>query len=269
MAAYYFMTEEQWEKEKTYNLTDDQFLILNQIEYKESKRKAESLLRFLKKSIMLGDGSWTISFTKFHKFYNDWVNKHKKKRPSLKNISLTQLKFTVNRLRDLGLLIIEKNKKTNIYKLPATENPTNNENSKPVENTCFEGEKSKKITPMLSSSLLDIDSNGNSKKDFDSNKYEKCTSLVDVRNKVRELLKFKRVKSNWIKDKVLIAITKNFRNITKQFLESYILKTIDNFRKTYYKNWAKYTRKQSVHANFTQREDYNWVELEEQLLSHY
>lgn len=115
MAAYYFMTEEQWEKEKTYNLTDDQFLILNQIEYKESKRKAESLLRFLKKSIMLGDGSWTISFTKFHKFYNDWVNKHKKKRPSLKNISLTQLKFTVNRLRDLGLLIIEKNKKTNIY----------------------------------------------------------------------------------------------------------------------------------------------------------
>ena len=122
---------------------------------------------------------------------------------------------------------------------------------------------------MLSGSLLDIDSNSNSKKDFDSNKYEKCTSLVDVRNKVRELLKFKRVKSNWIKDKVLIAITKNFRNITKQFLESYILKTIENFRKTYYKNWAKYTKKQSVHANFTQREDYNWIELEEQLLSHY
>lgn len=122
---------------------------------------------------------------------------------------------------------------------------------------------------MLSGSLLDIDSNSNSKKDFDSNKYEKCTSLVDVRNKVRELLKFKRVKSNWIKDKVLIAITKNFRNITKQFLESYILKTIENFRKTYYKNWVKYTKKQSVHANFTQREDYNWIELEEQLLSHY
>ncbi len=53
MAAYYFMTEEQWEKEKTYNLTDYQFLILNQIEYKESKRKAESLLRFLKRVLCL------------------------------------------------------------------------------------------------------------------------------------------------------------------------------------------------------------------------
>ena len=155
---------------------------------------------------MLGDGSWTISFTKFHKFYNDWVNKHKKKRPSLKNISLTQLKFTVNRLRDLGLLIIEKNKKTNIYKLPATENPTNNENSKPVENTCFEGEKNKKITPMLSGSLLDIDSNSNSK-EFNADMYEKCTSLVDVRNKVKELLKAARVKSSWIKNKVCLLYT--------------------------------------------------------------
>ncbi|ABG87905.1 plasmid replication protein [Clostridium phage phiSM101] len=271
MAAYYFMTEEQWEKEKTYNLTDDQFLILNQIEYKESKRKAESLLRFLKKSIMLGDGSWTISFTKFHKFYNDWVNKHKKKRPSLKNISLTQLKFTVNRLKDLGLLIIEKNKKTNIYKLPATEKPTNNENITEGINTSLEANSS---VPMISgSSYIDIDiyskTEKNENKEFEADKYEKCTSLVDARRKAKELFNKFNVKNNWIKNRVLVTISYVYKNVTVRFLESYISKLIRNAREEYKKNWIKYTNikvKQVKEANFTQREDYNWKELEQKLL---
>ncbi|MGG5463529.1 plasmid replication protein [Clostridium sp. B9] len=271
MPAYFFMTEEQWEKEKTYNLTEEQFLILKQIEYKESRRKAESLLRFIKKSVMTNEGSWNISFTKFHKFYNDWVNKRKKNKPTLKNISLTQLKFTVNRLRDLGLLIIEKNKKTNIYKLPATKNPTNNKNAKSVDNSKVEEKKEEKFTPMLPGSLyLDIDSNSNTK-EFNADMYKKCTSLIDVRNKVRELLKEKKVKNNWIKDKVLVAITKNYRNITVKFLESYILKAIENARDAYYRNWAKYTKKhkkQYRQANFTQREytKEEWGALEKQLL---
>lgn len=47
--------------------------------------------------------------------------------------------------------------------------------------------------------------------------YEKCTSLVDVRNKVKELLKAARVKSSWIKNKVLTKLSENYRNITVKF----------------------------------------------------
>lgn len=64
--------------------------------------------------------------------------------------------------------------------------------------------------------------------------YEKCTSLVDVRNKVKELLKAARVKSSWIKNKVLTKLSENYRNITAKFLESYINTVIENTRNTYY-----------------------------------
>lgn len=266
MSTYHFLSKVELEKEYSYNLSDEQFAILNQIEYEESRRKSQSIMRFLKKEIIKAGGSWSISFKNFCKDYNNWVNKKKKKRPELKNVKLTQFKFLINRLRDLGLISISIVNRKNVYTLIPTEKPTE---EKPLETTEITNLEQGNVTPMLLGNNIDIDLYSNSNNEFDSSKYEKCTSLVDVRNKVRELLKACRVKSNWIKDKVLIAITKNFRNITKQFLESYILKTIDNFRKTYYKNWAKYTRKQSVHANFTQREDYNWVELEEQLLSHY
>lgn len=266
MSTYHFLSKVELEKEYSYNLSDEQFAILNQIEYEESRRKSQSIMRFLKKEIIKAGGSWSISFKNFCKDYNNWVNKKKKKRPELKNVKLTQFKFLINRLRDLGLISISVVNRKNVYTLVPTEKPTEEKTPETIEITNLE---QCNVTPMLLGNNIDIDLYSNSNNEFDSSKYEKCTSFVDVRNKVRELLKFKRVKSNWIKDKVLIAITKNFRNITKQFLESYILKTIENFRKTYYKNWAKYTKKQSVHANFTQREDYNWIELEEQLLSHY
>ncbi|MHC9378560.1 plasmid replication protein, partial [Clostridium perfringens] len=53
---------------------------------------------------------------------------------------------------------------------------------------------------------IDIDSNSKSK-EFNSDMYEKCTSLVDVRNKVKELLKAAIVKSSWIKNKVLTKLS--------------------------------------------------------------
>lgn len=273
MSAYYFMKEEQWEKEKTYNLTDNQFLILKQIEYKEARRKAESILRFIKKGVMLNNGLWNISFSEFHKLYNNWVNKRKKNKPTLKNISLTQLKFTVNRLRDLGLLIIEKNKKTNIYKLAptqlATKKPTNEENSESIENTNVNEKKIEKSTPMLQClNNIDIDSYSNSQ-NFDSSKYKKCTSFIDVRRRVRELLDKARVKSSFIRDSIMNSISNNYKNITEKFLDNYILKAIENARLKAIKTWNDLNKKKyGVQANFTQR-DYNWNVLEEALLSHY
>ncbi len=162
---------------------------------------------------------WSISFSKIHKDYNDWVNKKKKKRPELKNISLKQIKNIVNKLKDLGLLIIENVKKRNCYFLPLPNKLPNNENITIPDTTSIEGNQA---TPRyIRNNNIDIDSNSNSK-EFNADMYEKCTSLVDVRNKVKELLKAARVKSSWIKNKVLTKLSENYRNITVKFLESYI-----------------------------------------------
>ncbi len=49
MSAYHFLSKEELEKEYSYNLSDEQFALLNQIEYEESRRKSQSIMRFLKK----------------------------------------------------------------------------------------------------------------------------------------------------------------------------------------------------------------------------
>ena len=253
MAYIYLLTKEQLEQEKRFNLEERDFHVLNQIEYKESRRKAQSILRFIRKGILLNNGSWSISFSKIHKDYNDWVNKKKKKRPELKNISLKQIKNIVNKLKDLGLLIIENVKKRNCYFLPLPNKLPNNENITMTDITSIECNQ---VTPRyIRNNNIDIDSNSNSK-EFNADMYEKCTSLVDVRNKVKELLKAARVKSSWIKNKVLTKLSENYRNITVKFLESYINTVIENTRNTYYSNYRKYIKNNTnnrVLPNFTER----------------
>ena len=265
MSTYHFLSKVELEKEYSYNLSDEQFAILNQIEYEESRRKSQSIMRFLKKEIIKAGGSWSISFKNFCKDYNNWVNKKKKKRHELKNVKITQFKFLINRLRDLGLISISIVNRKNVYTLIPTEKPTE---EKPLETTEITNLEQGNVTPMLLGNNIDIDLYSNSNNEFDSSKYEKCTSLVDVRNKVRELLKACRVKSNWIKDRVLVKVSKAYRNITVKFLENYILKAIEDARNTYKKNWIKYTNiavKPVREANFTQRE-YDWEVLEQELL---
>ncbi|MGM8223889.1 plasmid replication protein, partial (plasmid) [Clostridium perfringens] len=46
MAYTHLLTKEQLEQEKRFNLEERDFHVLNQIEYKESRRKAQSILRF-------------------------------------------------------------------------------------------------------------------------------------------------------------------------------------------------------------------------------
>ncbi|MCF2687426.1 plasmid replication protein, partial [Clostridium perfringens] len=128
-------------------------------------------------------------------------------------------KNIVNKLKELGLLIIENVKKRNCYFLPLPNKLPNNENITMPDTTSIEGNQA---TPRYTrNNNIDIDSNSNSKK-FNADMYEKCTSLVDVRSKVKELLKAARVKSSWIKNKVLTKLSENYRNITVKFLESYI-----------------------------------------------
>lgn len=252
-------------EEKQYNLTAEEFAILEQINSKESRRKSQSLLRFLKKHIIKNNGSFCMSFAKIHYNYNRWVGRRKKERPELKTISLKQIKNLINQLADFGLIRIEKIEKTNCYFLPLPNKlPDDNSN----ENTKNTDVNENENCPRISGKYIDIDSYSNSQK-FDSNKYKKCTSFVDVRKRVRELLDKARVKSSFIRDSILNGVSKNYRNITEKFLDNYILKAIENARFKATKTWNELNKKQGVQANFTQRDNYDWTAIEEALLSHY
>ena len=251
--------------EKQYNLTDEEFAILEQINSKESKRKSQSLLRFLKKHIIKNNGSFCMSFAKIQYNYNRWVGRRKKERPELKTISLKQIKNLINQLADFGLIRIEKVEKTNCYFLPLP-NKLPDENS--TENTENTNVNETKNCPMILGNNIDIDSYSNFQ-NFDSTKYKKCTSFVDVRRRVRELLDKASVKSSFIRDSIMNGISKNYRNITEKFLDNYILKAIENARLKAIKTWNELNKKQGVQANFTQRDDYDWAALEEALLGHY
>lgn len=250
--------------EKQYNLTAEEFAILEQINSKESKRKSQSLLRFLKKHIIKNNGSFSMSFAKIHYNYNRWVSRRKKERPELKTISLKQVKNLINQLAYFGLIKIEKVERTNCYFLPLPDKLPYINSNENTENTNVNEDSN---CPRILGEYIDIDSYSNSQ-NFDNTKYKKCTSLVDVRRRVRELLDKARVKSSFIRDSILNGITNNYRNITVKYLDRYILKAIENARVKAIKTWNQLNKKQGVQANFTQR-DYNWNALEEALLSHY
>lgn len=236
--------------------TDQENNLFNTIERENTRSSVMSLYAYLIGNAT--DGS--ISFS-YRPFLNKYNRNHKK-------ISLGTLKNRINTLVELGLLTVEKVKQSCTYKLNRFLNSL-----KPIEsteNTNIEADN-QKLKYINNINNIDIDLYSNSNNEFDSSKYEKCTSLVDVRNKVRELLKACRVKSNWIKDRVLVKVSKAYRNITVKFLENYILKAIEDAINTYKKNWIKYTNikvKPVREANFTQRE-YDWEALEEKLLGHY
>ena len=236
--------------------TDQENNLFNTIERENTRSSVMSLYAYLIGNAT--DGS--ISFS-YRPFLNKYNRNHKK-------ISLGTLKNRINTLVELGLLTVEKVKQSCTYKLNRFLNSL-----KPTldtENTSLKGNGSEhKYINNINN--IDIDLYSNSNNEFDSSRYEKCTSLVDVRNKVRELLKACRVKNTWIKDRVLVKISKSYKNITVKFLENYILKAIEDARKIYKKNWIKYTNikvKPVREANFTQRE-YDWEALEEKLLGHY
>lgn len=63
----HLLTKEEFEKEKQYNLTEEQFALLEVIDYAEAKRKAQSIARFMKKEIINNNGAISISFAKLCK----------------------------------------------------------------------------------------------------------------------------------------------------------------------------------------------------------
>lgn len=90
-------------------ITPEEWIILNNnIECNNARAKVASVLNYLKKYIELNQGSFSKSLAKIHMFYS---RSHFK-------FTLTHFKNIVNRLKDFGLIVIEKVKNRNVYTLP-------------------------------------------------------------------------------------------------------------------------------------------------------
>lgn len=91
-------------------LTEREWNILNtNVEYSTARNKCASILCYIKKHIYINGGEWSKSIDNIFKMYNRSHNYY---------ISTGQLKNIVNKLKELGLICIEKIKKRNVYKLP-------------------------------------------------------------------------------------------------------------------------------------------------------
>ena len=138
----------------TPNLTEKEWSILNDnIEFTEARRKAASVLRYLKKHILLNNGSWSKSFLNIYNMY----------KRSHQYISTGQLKNIVNRLKDLGLICIEKVKKRNVYTMPlaekVAEKMADNESITPIENAELTEDSTEHRYPILDNNFNILDTN--------------------------------------------------------------------------------------------------------------
>lgn len=225
---------------------------LNTIKSKKVRLSTMSLYSYLYKHITKNDNMLCISLKKLMKKYN---RSHEK-------LSLTALLDRVTRLLDLKLINVTKVNNTNCYFLNNVKqnnlNPTESGMNTKVNST----QEKHKYIYNNNNIYIDLYSYNNNYK-FNIENYKKCNSLVDVRLKAKELLNRLRVRSPWIKDRVLVKVSQNFRNITIKFLENYIIKVISSARELYYKNYRKYIKSKTL-PNFTERnyskDFYNYIE---------
>ena len=266
------MEKELFNKAK---LTEMEWSILNaNIEYSVAKNKCASILCYIKKHIILNNGAWSKSIDNIFKMYN---RSHKY------YISTGQLKNIVNRLKDLGLICIEKVKKRNVYTMPMAEKMAekmaDNNSIKDVENANIEADLKKHRC---------MDSYK------DNNNIYKNTTALDSYGEViadeqeavvitGQVIKILKVKSKWVINAALNTIKQCYKRINRLGAFKYISKVILKLQaisKSVYKNTNVYSNavkqyraatipgKEVKFNSFTQRErsKEEWQDLEHKLL---
>lgn len=119
-------------------ITAEEWAVLNNnIECNNARAKVASVLNYLKKYIELNGGSFSKSLAKIHMFYS---RSHFK-------FTLTHFKNIINRLKDFGLIAIEKVKNRNVYTLPVTkkvtEKVTEKKSNESIDNTKLKDDNKK------------------------------------------------------------------------------------------------------------------------------
>ena len=260
------------------NLTEYEWNVLNTyIEYTEARRKAASVLRYIKKYIFLNEGAWTVSFDTMHKMYKRYH----------KNFSLSQLKNIVNKLRDLGLIGIVIIKKKNVYTLPVARKLSKKPTEKlPIENPTgdtenADTEENSELPRLGLETENDIYTNtNNGDADTVKKSYGETVSESEALNIANQVIESLKVKSKWIINSTIQTVKDCYSNINRLGAYKYISKIILKLQaisKSVYKNTHVYSdavkkyrtenTKKAIRFNediFTREYDYD--DLEKKLL---
>ena len=250
------------------NFTEKELNIFNTIERQSKKESLMSIYSYLLKHSNKESNTLEISF---NKLYNMYIRYHKQ-------LGFSTLKKRVNTLKELGLIVIEKNSKgVNKYLFTkftiadnVADNVANKKCAETVEITTIEEEL--KIPKYLNLSYIDndIDSNNNSNTNNEFKTLEKVNDKSIVINRAKELLKELKVKSSWIKKAVLDKLSKYYSNITIKYLDSYICKVIMQIRAISVTNFNNLVlskkNKKTLRFNDYEQRVYDYNALENQLL---
>lgn len=261
----------------TPKLTENEWIILNNnIEYKEARRKASSVLYFLKKHIILNEGFFSKSIDNIHAMFKRNKN----------YISTGQLKNIVNKLKELGLICVKRIKKRNVYTLPLAdklaEKLADKKQAQPVENIEI-GSNLKKHRYGIKDNNTILNTNKENGTDLIS-KLKKVyrgvkPSLVASKKQLRDIaqsvLVAKGLHSNTYFDKAVQYLVYKKIKYSNQKINllgavSYIEKIIDDRLDAYNNKLVEVpnyiTGEQSLAFNDFQQREYDYDALEKQLL---
>ena len=261
----------------TPKLTENEWIILNNnIEYKEARRKASSVLYFLKKHIILNQGFFSKSIDNIHAMFKRNNN----------YISTGQLKNIVNKLKELGLICVKRIKKRNVYTLPLAdklaEKLADKKQAQPVENIEI-GSNLKKHRYGIKDNNTILNTNKENGTDLIS-KLKKVyrgvkPSLVASKKQLRDIaqsvLVAKGLHSNTYFDKAVQYLVYKKIKYSNQKINllgavSYIEKIIDDRLDAYNNKLVEVpnyiTGEQSLAFNDFQQREYDYDALEKQLL---
>ena len=263
-------------------LTEREWNVLNtEIEYKESKRKHASVLRYIKKHIFLNGGCWSKSLLNILKMYNRYHQK----------FSLANLKKIVNRLKDLGLIGIVNIKKKNVYTLPVAikvaekvaEKVANNNSTENIDTTGLQEnfEKPKYKIKDNNYNILntnrenDTDLISRLKKVYRGVKPSLVASKKQLRDIAQSVLVAKGMHSNSYFDKAVQYLVYKKIKYSNQKINllgavSYIEKIVDDRLDAYNNKLVEVpnyiTGEQNLAFNDFNQREYDWDKLEEELL---
>lgn len=236
------------------NFTVEELSKFNTIERQKTKESLMSIYAYLLKltkkkndlyqnaGIDTDNTSLKISFRKFLTAYNRYHSK----------ISLPTLKFYIDKLKELGLIAIQKVKNVFTYfffrfglNKKLNENLNTSQSTESIESSNVESndEHLKYLNPKVN----DLDSNSctatkeNTVK-IDIENEEKITNWDYIDTLIKEAFKSLHVRSAWIKTEVIEKLFKYYRTITKRYAMSYIYKAIASARTRYYTNYNKYVK---------------------------
>lgn len=209
----------------------------------------------------------------YRKFIDKYCRYHGK-------ISIKTLKERMDKLKELGLIIIEVIKNTNVYSFCRFEgntisnnNVNNTENVTCVRNTNIEADSNlpKYLNLKINYNYLYSNStDGTNNYDIEQ---EKC-SLDFILELAKESFKKMKVKSNYIKNKVIQKLNKYYNTIVKINALSYVTTIINNTREESNSNYNKYVgikynkiqQKPLRFCSYSGQREYDYAALERKLL---